>query len=1502
MKKSVILSFLAAATLCASATPPARKLQAARTDAPGLTATLKLPALQESAKAMRMAGWPVSKAKAHKPNPFAKAKRTVNYRHPAPSVPGPWKASSSLPANAIITYSDDWTQETAAIGLYEVPTSGTPTAFEPLFLSEDMQCNGGAVMYDGKMLCIYQADIFGMIFSMFSEIDIETGETVNSGMPDIDWTAWGLVYDSTDNRIYGSFGSYTAGTTSFGILDPVTFSVTTIQEYSDGTFFTALGIDEAGTLYGMDQDGGFYRINKATGNATLVKNTGIASQYITTGTLDKRTGKFFYATSMDEGSAMYAIDPTTGDASKLYDITLNYQLSGMFMPVPKAADKAPAAVENLTVTFANESLSGNVSFKLPSTLFDGTEASGEFGYSITANDQEIASGTGTPGSDVNESVTLSAPGHYTITVCATNNAGNGPVSRKSIYAGPDTPTAVTNLTLTYSNGTSTLSWDAATGVNNGDLDPAALNYKITRYPDATVVAEAHHGTTFTEQYTVPDNTMEAIHYTVEANYKGAVSEPTESNKAIIGNTTAPYKCGFDNEDDFAFYTVVDNNLDGSTWKANTNCFRYSYSEDNPGNDYLILPGIRLEGGKTHILTFDAWCQGERFPERIAAYVGTAPTVAAMTTCLVEPTIITADATAPAQFSCEFKPAADGVYYFALKACSDADSYYLYADNIAVTAGIDSQAPGAPTNLIATPDASGALKATITFKAPAKDFDGNPLTSLDKVEILRGSELVTTLNPAIGADDSWTDDNAPAGNVTYTVVGYNASGRGREASVSVFIGFDLPTAPTALRSSMGENDGQVVLEWDAVTSDVKGNTLPAGTVTYTIVKVEDNNSLTPVIENLNDLTYTIQACAADAEQQFVQYGLFAVNSAGSSDGIGSDLMAVGAPYQLPFAESFANAGLSHIFGLGEGNAELSLVDDTRYEDLSSADGDNGYITVTSNQASSIELFSGRIDLGSITAPEMNFQYFCITPEDQNTIEVLIDAGEGFQKVTDIHTGVGSAMTWARAVVPLTKYAGKKISFMLKCNLISHAIMAIDDINIDSALGKNLAAGNLTAPTAVNAGEDIELSLEVNNFGTEAAAAYSVDFFCGATKFATVDGMNLDSGASAPVKAVYPTNPTTDKSLTFHAVVNFTGDERVSDNSSKDVKVRVTIPTHPAPTSLEATRSESNVNLSWTAPDLTPGASKRATEDFEGCEPFAIGEAAGWTFLDLDQKGVGGVQGIELPNITVQQPASFFVLDSSLSTLNETFAAASGTKCLAALFNYDGSKNDDWAISPELSGEAQEITFKARSYSSEYPDAFEVLYSTGSTNPEDFVSIAVVDAVPGEWTDYTYNLPAGAKRFAIRFMAEDTFMLMIDDVTMTTGAPDYSDYNIEGYNVYFNGVKLNEQPVTGTTFTHNDVPEGNHTYHVTAVYTAKGESAPSNAATVSVSGLEEILAGGISVKAVDGAIVVNAPADTAVSVADMSGRLIHTGTGSCRVRVARGVYAVKAGTKAMKIMVK
>lgn len=1496
---------LAAAVISAGAATPARKLQAAT--GPQSSVKAATTALTSPSKVHKgTAAWPKARRMAKGANPFLKTKRTVAYR-PQRTAPGPYRAASTLPANAVISYSDTWTQENAPIGLYSIPTSGSVAAFTPIFINENFSGNLGAVTFDGKMLTLYQAELFGMTFTYLSIIDLSTGETIDSGMIDNPtWSAFDLTYDETTGRAYGAFGNLETGATFFGAMDPETLSVTPIKTYAEQTILTGTGIAADGTMYAMDAAGNFYTVNKATGDLTLVKATGITTQYITTGTFDNRTGRFYYATSMDEGSEFFAID-TEGNATKVYDIVNNEQLGCMFMPAPAAADKAPAAVEGLTVTFPGDALSGTVAFNLPATLYDGTAATGEMTWTVTANDTQLATGQAQAGASVSAPVTLTEAGTYTFAVTAANATGTGPQTKTTLYVGTDTPMAATGVTLAYADGTATLTWTAPTeGENGGTLDPASLAYRITRHPDDAVVAEAHTSTTFTDAYPVPQQGLRVLSYTVEVLYKGQTSAGVRSNSVALGSITPPFTTGFDTKDDFGIFSVIDNNADGRTWEFASGQARYIYSQANSADDYLISPAIELKAGKKYVLSFDAYGYSVNFPERVAVYLGTAPNVAAMTKCLVTPTDIATDIDNPEQISASIIPEADGKYYIGIKACSDADAFYLFVDNFSISAPLDSSAPAAVTALTVTPDPAGANKATVSFTAPASNIGGDALASLDKVEIYRNDseQPVATLNPAIGAAASWTDDNAPAGTVTYTVIPSNASGAGMPASATAFVGFDVPAEPTSFNAATGADYGEVVFTWDPVTTDINGLPLPAGAVTYTIVKVEQDNTQTIVAENVTATTFTYRECAADAEQQLVQYALFPATAAGPGRGFGSGLLPVGASYTLPFFESFADSSISYNFAIG-GQAEGSINDDSRYSDAQSFDGDNGYLEGKATAAGqTFELISGRIALGQATAPELSFYYYGLGAEDQNTITVLIDSGEGFKQAAQpFALSQGTENEWNRLSVSLAPYAGKDIRFMLRATYNNYAIVFFDCISIKQPLDHNLSAATITAPASVKAGAPVEVSLKVDNMGANTADGYTVDFFCGNVKFATVTGPSLAVGASATVKAEYPTNMASPETLALHAVVNYAADGDMTDNTSGSVTVKVTKPNHPAPSALEAAVADEGVSLSWTAPDLTPGAPRKITEDFETCEPFATGSAAGWTFLDLDGAGVGGFQGIDIPNVPTEQPASFFVFDSADDSFNEYFAAHSGTKYLAALFNYRGEQNDDWAISPELPGMAQTISFFARSYSDEYPDAFEVLYSTGSMDPADFVSLGTVNAVPAAWTQYSYDLPAGAKRFAIRFMAADSFMLMIDDITFTVAGDDFSDYTLEGYNVYCDGVKLNDTPVTSTSYVHADAAEGPHTYRVTAVYTTQGESAPSDPVTVDISALDNVMATDIDVRAGHGVIIVTAPDGTPVTVADMAGRLLHSSAGSCRVEVASGAfYAVKAGRKAFKIAVK
>ena len=86
---------------------------------------------------------------------------------------------------------------------------------------------------------------------------------------------------------------------------------------------------------------------------------------------------------------------------------------------------------------------------------------------------------------------------------------------------------------------------------------------------------------------------------------------------------------------------------------------------------------------------------------------------------------------------------------------------------------------------------------------------------------------------------------------------------------------------------------------------------------------------------------------------------------------------------------------------------------------------------------------------------------------------------------------------------------------------------------------------------------------------------------------------------------------------------------------------------------------------------------------------------------------------------------------------------------------GEHNDDWLISPRLTGKPQTISFFARSATDLYGlEQMEVLYSTSGTSPADFTLIEAHSAVPATWTKYSYALPEGTLYFAIRYKSANS----------------------------------------------------------------------------------------------------------------------------------------------------
>ena len=160
---------------------------------------------------------------------------------------------------------------------------------------------------------------------------------------------------------------------------------------------------------------------------------------------------------------------------------------------------------------------------------------------------------------------------------------------------------------------------------------------------------------------------------------------------------------------------------------------------------------------------------------------------------------------------------------------------VYGMELRDAAPIDS--PGAPTNVVVTPDAGGALEAVIDWVCPDVTVGGATLTELDEMNVYRNNELIyTDTSPTIGGAGTYSDVVVPAsGNHAYKVVGSNTAGEGIPVVVSTWVGEDVPNAVTDLvLTDVSTDDLIAQLNWVNPTTGLHGGYF-AGVTGYDIVR-------------------------------------------------------------------------------------------------------------------------------------------------------------------------------------------------------------------------------------------------------------------------------------------------------------------------------------------------------------------------------------------------------------------------------------------------------------------------------------------------------------------------------------------------------------------------------------------------------------------------------------------------------------------------------------------
>lgn len=1429
------------------------------------------------------------------------------------------------------SYGDYWTGQS---GLY---TFNTSDASSFTLVQDNLPVYGGATYGDGKFFStFYSESTEGVTFPIqLNQYDVNTWKKQKSsyGMA-FSNIANDLAFDPTTGNLYGifsdadSYGGYTTlGRVAYG--ENNTWTTQTVGQMAER--MVALTFNSAGQLYAIGASGTFYSVDKHTANCTSIGETGFSPiTFFQSATCDYKSGKVYWAAIYGDNwdTGIVEINPATGHGTLLTDWGTNGtqtfdQISGLFIKQDAQHAARPAAPTGVNVVFPQDgTLTGTISFTLPTKDVDGGSIASDLSYTVRANGTVIANGTAAPGSTVKQTVSVALGGYTTFSVTAGQDGAVSAEATTSVFIGNDPPASPYDVKAVMKNGDVALTWAAPdTTVKGGRLNTSSLVYRVTRRPDGVVVADSIQATALTDK--VPADVLrKAYTYYVVAIDHTRESAAAPSNEVTVDRTLAlPYNNSFDTQALFDAFTVDDANEDGNTWTYNT----FTGSADCPGaaipsDDWLITRPVYLDKGSLCRFSFTA---SNSYPvERVEAAVGSVPTAAGMITTIVQPTDITST---PQQHKLigEFQAAEAGVYYFGIHAISPANRSVLHIDNVHIDA-TPATAPAAAAHLKALAGDKGAAYATLSFNAPATLVGGQALEDNVYIDIICDNDTIESLeNVTPGKAITYRHNNVAPGLHTYSVVARLKNGTlGQSVSQDCYIGLDAPGEVTDLKAVEDlDKEGLIHVTWNAPVKGQHGGYVDPSSLTYYV-------SVGTQAQDVNvgsNTRYDEQLSVAN-KQTYQGYSVYAVNSIGSGRSVWRTVTAIaGPPLIAPVVESFADVTMKSGPWLPEmtsgqiGEAYWDAEGGQQNEG-STQDGDGG-VLVFNVQAigKSSRISSPKVYIGNVEKPKVNFWVYMTGHKDKLNVSASADYS-AYQQLSTIVLDE-KPKGWHRYSLSLDTYKDAhfvRIGFEGVSVETLTNVVAIDNISFATGSGADLMVGDVSAPAESASGKEMTISLKVRNNSSQAVAGedYIVKLIKNSREVKRIKG--TDVATDAIISLVLTDTPTVlDPEENSYQVVVYNKDDTYSPNdSSKVMKVLVNKPNYPSPTQLAV---DNNAHLSWTAPNLDTQLPEATIDGFDNYTAFDITNFGNWQTVDRDGKNTIRITLNALFGPLVYphagEPMAFQVFNSEIAGIPySSWDPHSGNQMLVSMSNAaEGgttTHNDDWLISPPLYSGGQTISFYAKAgMGGRYvPEKLELFYSTTDDRIDSFEKVGETLDISNvnDWQKFSFDIPQGAKYFALHCVSEDKFALLIDDVSFIADDARPEEIVLNGYNVWRDSVVV-ASDIKDTSYTDLTANDGkDHVYQVTAVYD-KGESLPSNAVRVSASGISDVSKGqSFTVSTTSAGILVKGLSpNTPIQVYTLAGALVaHTLHTSPVTKFALkpGIYVVKAAATAQKALVK
>lgn len=1447
--------------------------------------------------------------------------------------------------------SDEWRdlqdQAYSQYGFYTFRPDGSMPFTPVSSISADNEwANDGAVYADGKYYC-YSVNGTWMKYTLnFKVLDANTWKVVASNsftytygdaQSEESQKAYlipsDLAYDAINDVIYASVRRFNSDQMPMlCTVDKATGVLTRIASIPN---MAALTADATGQLYGIGlEDTKLYKVGK-DGTATAIGATGwypsrdrkLSATYdFTSGTI--YWSFFGFSNSRDRNYnenavwGMLKIDPATAEAT----MTWNYPRDQRFSSINiiNAHPLAPADITDLSfLPDANESNNAVVTFTVPSKTASQTSISSNVDLTLTLDDEVYCTASAAPGSTFTRSITGLEPGNHTLAVDAVYNGRSGNRAYARTFFGVDVPEAVTNLVLTAdeSKTVATLTWDAPLlGTNGSQVDPSKIRYRIVRYPGEEVVKRSHAETTFTETIEHPYSRTSYVVTPYHVDSPGDLGKGRRSNYVMMGvDIEPPYSETFDTQSAFDTFTTIDVDGDGSDEWASP-CWKYDYEylcafyygrNGINANDWLITPPLKLDPDKLYKLTFQHYAY-YGYGSHFQVWTGNAPTVEGMTTMIMDVRKTTTAYDTP------------GVKEEVIFAAPNAERYvgfvhlsqnmeHLSLDNIKIDVYGDARVPAKVNNLTATPIGDEELR--LSFEMPSVTAAGKPLEGKLSAEIYRpgnSKPAATIKDLAPGAKVDWDDPDAIRGINTYIVVAVNNYGQGLESELTLDL---TPARPESVTNAKARyiNDRQVEITWEPSATAIADPSIQLRYLVFRIIPGENGPSYEIIGRDIADTRFVDdnprygldQTC-----QQYVQYYVEPVTGSGEGYATLTQGATVGAAYTLPFSETWPYAAQESLPWLKGGNGATWYVVNSAYDPMAPAYDTPGMIRCECNYGESVgtaTYISPRIDLTTKSNPKLTFAMWQeSTYASDVALSVGVDVeGEGTTYTSTSFKAQSSEKGWKVFEVDLSKWANKKrVSIVLTGKSRADQNIHVDALKIDgSEITGAVAGAYIVGPADVREDQTETYEAFVANTSGAEVKNVAVEITDGSK---TVANMTISSIAPNSVgSATFDFTPAASNVGKTTLAMKLKSGSTTFDASTATKELRVKAANYSTIHNLGAKVTQKGIELKWTAPTRTEQPAEEI-DGFEAYTSFTIDSIGGWTTHDGDQfhpfrfaDGNGGK--LHWPNCEELQ--SFIVFNPGKLSVTTPFKPNAGQHMAISWGSPEGA-NNDWLISPELSGDAQLISFFASSVLGGDKEYFHILASSTDNRPESFMRISGKEplTVTSSWELYHFALPEGTKYFAINYVGEKRDGIMIDDVML------HSYHNAliaDGYNIYRDGVKLNDRIVTSRCWTDTDFdPADTYTYVVKPLFNGK-EGNASNECEINPSALGVATAPGAPVvSAIAGAIVVDNAGSALVEVFTPDGKLIAStrADNHIEINMAPGIYIVKAGATKAKITVR